>query len=30
MPITNLYLTDFGPFDELEFEFDRQVNLPVA
>ena len=27
MPITNLYLTDFGPFDELEFEFDRQVNV---
>ena len=27
MPITSLYLTDFGPFDEIEFEFDRQVNV---
>ena len=27
MPITSLYLTDFGPFEEIEFEFDRQVNV---
>ena len=27
MPITKLYLTDFGPFEEIEFEFDRQVNV---
>lgn len=27
MPITNLHLTDFGPFEEIEFEFDRQVNV---
>ena len=27
MPITNLYFTDFGPFEEIEFEFDRQVNV---
>ena len=27
MPITSLYFTDFGPFDEIEFEFDRQVNV---
>ena len=27
MPIAGLYLTDFGPFDEIEFEFDRQVNV---
>ena len=27
MPITSLYFTDFGPFDEVEFEFDRQVNV---
>ena len=26
MPITSHYFTDFGPFDEIEFEFDRQVN----
>ena len=27
MPITNLYFTDFGPFDKISFEFDRQVNV---
>ena len=27
MPITSLYFTDFGPFDEVEFEFDGQVNV---
>ena len=27
MPITSLYFTDFGPFDEVEFEFNRQVNV---
>ena len=27
MSITSLYFTDFGPFDEVEFEFDRQVNV---
>ena len=27
MPIDSLYFTDVGPFDEIEFEFDRQVNV---
>lgn len=27
MPITSLYLTDFGPFEEIAFEFDPQVNV---
>ena len=27
MPIASLYFTDIGPFDEIEFEFDRQVNV---
>ena len=27
MPITSLYFTDIGPFDEIEFTFDRQVNV---
>ena len=27
MPITSLYFADAGPFDEIEFEFDRQVNV---
>ena len=27
MPITSLYFTDIGPFDEIEFEFDPQVNV---
>ena len=27
MPATSLYFTDIGPFDEIEFEFDRQVNV---
>ena len=27
MPITNLYFTNVGPFDEIEFEFDPQVNV---
>ena len=27
MPITSLYFTDFGPFEEIEFKFDRQVNV---
>ena len=27
MPITSLYFTDFGPFDKISFEFDRQVNV---
>ena len=27
MPIVNLYFTDIGPFEEIEFEFDRQVNV---
>ena len=27
MPITNLSFTNVGPFDEIEFEFDPQVNV---
>ena len=27
MPITSMYLTDFGPFEEIEFQFDHQVNV---
>ena len=27
MPITSLDFTDFGPFDKISFEFDRQVNV---
>lgn len=27
MPVTNLYFTNVGPFDEIEFEFDPQVNV---
>ena len=27
MPIDSLYFTEFGPFDEIEFEFDRHVNV---
>lgn len=27
MPITNLYFTNVGPFDEIEFDFDPQVNV---
>ena len=27
MPVTSLYFTDIGPFDEIEFEFDPQVNV---
>ena len=27
MPIASLYFTDIGPFDEIEFEFDREVNV---
>ena len=27
MPIASLKLTNVGPFDEIEFEFDRQVNV---
>ena len=27
MPITKLHLTNVGPFDEIEFEFDHQVNV---
>ena len=27
MPITNLYFTNVGPFDKIEFEFDPQVNV---
>ena len=27
MPITSLHLTDFGPFEGIEFEFDPQVNV---
>lgn len=27
MPITGLSLTDIGPFDQVTFEFDRQVNV---
>ena len=27
MPITSLHLTDFGPFDEISFEFDPRVNV---
>ena len=27
MPITNLSITDVGPFDEIKFEFDKQVNV---
>ena len=27
MAITSLYVTNVGPFDEIEFEFDRQVNV---
>ena len=27
MPITSLHFTDFGPFDEIDFEFNRQVNV---
>ena len=27
MPITSLYFTDIGPFDEIVFEFDPQVNV---
>ena len=27
MPIANLKLTNVGPFDDVEFEFDRQVNV---
>ena len=27
MPITSLYVTNVGPFDEVTLEFDRQVNV---
>jgi predicted ATP-binding protein involved in virulence len=27
MPITKLHFTNVGPFDDIEFEFDRQVNV---
>lgn len=27
MPLTSLKLTNIGPFDDIEFEFDRQVNV---
>ena len=27
MPITNLTVTDVGPFDEVTLEFDKQVNV---
>ena len=27
MPINSLYLSNVGPFEEIEFEFDRQVNV---
>lgn len=27
MPITNLSFTDFGPFDNISFDFDRRVNV---
>ncbi len=27
MPITHLHITNVGPFDEIEFEFDHQVNV---
>ena len=27
MTITSLYFTEFGPFEEISFEFDRQVNV---
>ena len=27
MPISSLYFTNVGPFDEIEFEFDPQVNV---
>ena len=27
MPINSLYLSNVGPFDKIEFEFDRQVNI---
>ena len=27
MPVTSLYIANVGPFDEIEFEFDPQVNV---
>ena len=27
MPVANLHFTEVGPFDEITFEFDRQVNI---
>ena len=29
MPITKLSFSNVGPFDEIEFEFDPQVNVFV-
>ena len=27
MPITKLHFTNVGPFEDIEFEFDQQVNV---